>query len=218
MTDLHTLHDAFTELERRADAAAPAALPQPRRARGFRLVPMMATMAAVVALAAGAVWLVPNDTAGTRVADQSTSGSPEALADKFRAVLGDTARFEVTKGMEMANGGAMITGTLTAGDVTGGFILAIFDTKSEIECEPPTCTVAVKPGPGGKADASFIVQTYPEATVTTYEAYHALDDDTVLKLTVSNRRIPHDPNSEEFASQPPLTTDQMLAIARSDLW
>lgn len=217
MTDLHTLDDAFTELERRADAVVPAARRQTHR--GFRLVPMVATMAAVVALAAGAVWLVPNDAAGTQTADAPTAGplTPEALADKFEAVLGDTATFEVTKGMEMANGGAMITGTLTAGGVTGGFSLAIYDTTSGVTCDPPTCTVVYRPGPGGNAGPSYI-QTWPEANLATYEAYNGLDDDTMLKLLVTNARIPHDPNSEELAPQPPLTTDQMLAIVSSDRW
>jgi hypothetical protein len=107
MTDLRHLHDAFEELERRADAAGAtsAAVPKPRRT--FRLAPVAATVVAVAGLAAGAVWLSPgNDTApaGTRAATQPSTTAPvrhevpttpDELVARFRTVLGDTATFEV---------------------------------------------------------------------------------------------------------------------------
>lgn len=109
MSDLRTLHDAFAELERRADAAAMAPVARPRRA--VRLVPVAATVVAVAGLVAGAVWLVPGDS-GTQAAGPPTTSSSTApsttavrgpvptssddLIARFRVVLGDTATFEVT--------------------------------------------------------------------------------------------------------------------------
>lgn len=108
MNDLRALHDAFGELERRADAATMTAAP-PARHRMSRLVPVAATVVVVAGLAAGAVWLVPGDNAGTRAGSPPTSTSPtadsapnaprtpEELIDRFKAVLGDTATFTVTE-------------------------------------------------------------------------------------------------------------------------
>jgi hypothetical protein len=113
MTDLRTLHDAFGELERRADAATAASAlstsPRPRRTLGPRLVPVAATVVAVAGLAAGVVWLVPGNT-GTQAGSPPTiTSSPSApptteppvpttaadLIDRFKRVLGDTATFTV---------------------------------------------------------------------------------------------------------------------------
>ena len=71
MSDLRTLHDAFAELERRADAAAAGTAPVVRPRRAVRLVPVAATVVAVAGLVAGAVWLVPGD-----------SGTPRRPADR----------------------------------------------------------------------------------------------------------------------------------------
>ncbi|WP_033439488.1 hypothetical protein [Saccharothrix sp. NRRL B-16314] len=110
MSDLRTLHDAFAELERRADAAGTAPAVRPRRAA--RLVPIAATVVAVAGLVAGAVWLVPVDsgthTAGSLTGSSSTAPSttptrsplptsPDELIARFTVVLGDTATFEATQ-------------------------------------------------------------------------------------------------------------------------
>ncbi|MPZ79389.1 MAG: hypothetical protein GEV28_02930 [Actinophytocola sp.] len=112
MSDLRTLHDAFAELERRADAAAAGTAPVARPRRAVRLVPIAATVVAVAGLVAGAVWLVPGDS-GTHAASPPTTSSstapstttarspvptsPDDLIARFRVVLGDTATFEVTE-------------------------------------------------------------------------------------------------------------------------
>ncbi len=107
MSDLRTLHDAFAELERRADAAAAGTAPVARPRRAVRLVPIAATVVAVGGLVAGALWLVPGDS-GTHVASPPTAPStttarspvptsPNDLIARFRVVLGDTATFEVTE-------------------------------------------------------------------------------------------------------------------------
>lgn len=112
MSDLRTLHDAFAELERRADAAAAGTAPVARPRRAVRPVPIAATVVAVAGLVAGAVWLVPGDS-GTHAASPSTTSSstapstttarssiptsPDDLIARFRVVLGDTATFEVTE-------------------------------------------------------------------------------------------------------------------------
>ncbi|GGP85981.1 hypothetical protein [Saccharothrix coeruleofusca] len=110
MSDLRTLHDAFAELERRADAAATGMAPVARPRRAVRLAPVAATVVAVAALVAGVVWLVPGGS-GTHAADPSTTSStapatttargpvptsPDDLIARFRVVLGDTATFEAT--------------------------------------------------------------------------------------------------------------------------
>jgi len=115
MTDLRALHDAFGELERRADVASlgmQTAAPAPRRAFGLRLVPVAATVAAVAGLAGAAMWLAPSggDEGGTRAASSGTTSitvppapawtgiphSSDELITQFKVVLGDTATFEVT--------------------------------------------------------------------------------------------------------------------------
>ncbi|MFD7656188.1 hypothetical protein ACFV4N_19630 [Actinosynnema sp. NPDC059797] len=109
MSDLRTLHDAFAELERRADAAAAGTAPVVRPRRTARLVPVAATVVAVAGLVAGAVWLAPGDpgtdVAGTPTTSSSTAPttrepvptSPDDLLARFRAALGDTATVEVTQ-------------------------------------------------------------------------------------------------------------------------
>lgn len=108
MSDLRTLHDAFAELERRADAASPAPFARPRRA--VRLVPVAASVVAVAGLVAGAAWLARGDSGTPAAAPPTTSSSPaptttrdpvpsspDDLIARFRVVLGDTATFELTE-------------------------------------------------------------------------------------------------------------------------
>jgi hypothetical protein len=108
MSDLRTLHDAFAELERRADAAAAGTAPVARSRRAVRLVPIAATVVAVAGLVAGAVWLVPGGSGTQAASPPSTASSmttarspvptsPDDLIARFRVVLGDTATFEVTE-------------------------------------------------------------------------------------------------------------------------
>jgi hypothetical protein len=129
MTDLRTLTDAFTELERRADAVTagtPFPLPPRRTERSrSRLVPVAATVVTVAGLAAGVALLAPGDDPGPRTGSSppstSTSTRPptsapparaampsttEDLADRFRAALGGMATFTVTDG---ESGAAVIT-------------------------------------------------------------------------------------------------------------
>ncbi|MET0237583.1 MAG: hypothetical protein ABW224_23260 [Kibdelosporangium sp.] len=106
MSDLRTLHDAFTELERRADAADMGTAPVTRQRRAVRLVPIAATVVAVAGLVAGAVWLVPGDsgtpaagpptTSSSTMARSPVPASPDDLIARLRVVLGDTATFAVT--------------------------------------------------------------------------------------------------------------------------
>ena len=106
MSDLRTLHDAFAELERRADATAAGTAPVARPRRAVRLVPVAAAAAVVAGLVASAVWWVPGDS-GTPAGPPTTSStiavrgpvphSPDDLVARFREVLGDTATVEVTR-------------------------------------------------------------------------------------------------------------------------
>lgn len=99
MSDLRTLHDAFAELERRADAMPRTATE--RRRRRPVLVPIAATVAAAASLVVGALWLAPEPsmTPATDPAAPASSSVPVVPADlisRFRVVLGGTATIEVT--------------------------------------------------------------------------------------------------------------------------
>jgi hypothetical protein len=209
MTDLRTLHDAFTELERRADAAVPAALPQPRRARGFRLVPIVATMAAVAALAAGAVWVAPGDapvSGSTAVANFPST--PEELADKFKAVLGDMATFEVTESsVDTDKPEVTIRGLLTADGVTGGFDLRVHVGYEWLQCGPSDCLVR------SSNDRTFVVTTGHSGTgEVEYVALLIQHDGFGMQLRVSNKRSPDGNSEEELAPTAPLTPEQLRSI------
>ncbi len=256
MSDLRTLHDAFAELERRADAAEMAPVARPRRA--LRLVPVAATVVAVAGLVAGAVWLVPGDT-GTQAAGPSPTApstttahspvptSPDDLAARFTVVLGDTATFEVTQEvvvpppsstnapqpgtgsvvtpqLEDAAASALISGTLTAAGVTGGFALTINTSESEPEewchlSRTDDCDVSTLPD--GSRLATGTAQPGPGAV--SYLACLKRPDGTMVLMHVSNQEDPrgaaiNSPGGEIYAPQPPLTLDELKAIVTSDKW
>jgi len=257
MNDLRALHDAFGELERRADAAptsASAMTAPPARHRMARLVPVAATVVVVAGLAAGAVWLVPRDNAGTQAAspptDTSTTASspptapktPEELIDRFTAVLGGTATFTVTEkgpgayrmtappapdrgGQTSVNNdtgtpvGAAITGTLTAGGITGGFDLVTYPAvpTDKPSCEgqdPGHCTTSTLPdGATLRVDGP----TDLEGGGISYYVVVLRADGNILDMHVSNRQSPKGMGGM-LGAQPPLTTDQMVSILTSDRW
>ena len=207
MTDLQTLHDAFTELERRADAVVPVA--RTRRARRFRLVPIVATMAAVAALAAGAVWVAPGDTS-TPVADDVTAvanlPSTEELAAKLKAMLGDMATFEVKKGyVDPDKLGVTIHGTLTANGVTGEFGLRVYSGPRDKDkyCVPAGCFVSFDWADRYGTPAVMEVPVTRPGEVL-YVGYRDLPDNLNIVIGVSG------------AGSPPLSHDQLtLAL---DAW
>jgi hypothetical protein len=260
MNDLRALHDAFGELERRADAAtADAALAPPVRRRTARLMPVAATVVVVAGLAAGAVWLVPGGNAGTQAGSPPTSASspptsartaprtPEELIDRFKAVLGDTATFTVSDsgpgaveatlppGPDSDRGGsgrqeapandqgtakgAAIVGTLTAGGVTGGFDLLTYPAlpSDKPTCEglsPDKCTVSTLPdGASMRVDLTDDL----EGGGTTFHVVVLHNDGNLFEMHVSNQRSAKG-NSDVLGTQPPLTTDQMIAILTSNRW
>ncbi|MEU0880822.1 hypothetical protein ABZ345_19640 [Lentzea sp. NPDC005914] len=220
MSDLRTLHDAFAELDRRADAAATAPVVRPRR--GVRLVPVAATVVAVAGLVAGAMWLVPGDSGthtasppvtstGSSTARGSVPSSPDDLIARFRVVLGDTATFEVTQkvivpkaspskqpgtepGMtrlDGPDGSALVGGTLTSVDGVGGFSLTIYSSDS---------------GPGmwcrNHQSADCVVSTLadgsqlatetvrPDPGAVSYLACLRRPDGTMVLMHVSNQEDP----------------------------
>ncbi|XVS60800.1 hypothetical protein ACQPYE_21045 [Actinosynnema sp. CA-299493] len=264
MTDLRALHDAFEELERRADAVT-ARMPfdGPKRARaegrgtGARLVPIALAAAVVVGVATGAVLLVPDDDPGTRTAQPGASStpppitttstpppaheSPEVLAERFRAVLGDLATFEVTGTgpgasiMTLPAGpltgapgahdpeppvrvGSSIVGTLTAAGVTGGFDLLMYPGRAggEAGCDlpdEPSCTVRDLPDGSSLATSQYGL----EGSGVTYQLTLIRPDGLVFGLHVSNRQSPKG-LGPVLADHPPLTVEQLVAIATSDRW
>jgi hypothetical protein len=177
MNDLRALHDAFGELERRADAAAHGvqpALPQPRRAFSLRLVPVAASVAAVAGLAGAAVWLAPGDGGGTQAAGSGTTSSttivvppaPEwtgiprdadQLTAQFKVVLGDTATFEVTDTGSAYNGSAPQSADTNAPEQP-------VNTSTP---PPPSGATSVTTKPdGGTSNGAAIVGKFTAAGVT----------------------------------------------------
>lgn len=238
MTDLRTLTDAFAELERRADAAMPATFaphPPPRR---HRLVPVAAALAVAVGLVTGGVLFTPED--GTRTGGPPSGvtttpftvpSTPAELATRFRAVLGDTATFdvldtEVPDELRVAPGptpmplvrGPAISGTLTASDVTGGFVLYVYqdDPGASSWCAPGTqlhdCTAITSP-PDGSWVSVGKRQSADSPPRITYEVNRLRRDGFRIILHVSN-----DHDGEVLAQKPPLTTDQLVTIATSGSW
>ncbi|MET0133665.1 MAG: hypothetical protein ABW215_08730 [Kibdelosporangium sp.] len=262
MTDVRTLNDAFAELERRADAAFAGTVPDlPLRRRsdrtprsGFRLMAMAATVTAVAGLAVGAVLLAPDGSSGIQTgAPPPTIGSaatpaakaltepstPEELAARFRAVLGDTATFVVTYGgpgsVEITlppgpgggkpstpssapkSRGAAINGTLTAGGVTGGFDLFIAAQRGgSASCrDSDECNVSTLPD--GSSLAIGRMSLEGPSGGTTYSADLVSPDGIQISMHVSDQRSPKGA-SERIAQNPPLTTDQLTEIMKSDRW
>lgn len=264
MTDLRALTDAFTELERRADAATERAAvvtestnaerstfgPPRHRRRAPRLVPVAAGLAVVAGLVAGAAVLTRDQggqTAAQPITPPATTGSapvtgvltPDELADRFRAVLGDTATFTVTdtgapvemhlppisgapteeappplKATPTATG-AGINGTLTAEGVTGGYDLQIYQDRGDttVWCDAPDpCDVRTL------ADGTQVaVGQHQLNPGVTYMVNVRHPDGSRLLMHLSNQRSPKG-QSELLAPQPPLTIEQLVAIATSDRW
>ena len=259
MNELRTLHDAFTELERRADTATTNSVmtATPARHRMSWLVPVAATVVVVAGLAAGVVWLVPGDDTGTQAGSPTSTSTnasapptsapaapstPDELIDRFRTVLGDTATFTVTeKGpgasvmtappgpdvdgdtsadvSSATSTGAAIVGTLTAGGVTGGFDLV---TYPALPSDKPSCE--------GQDPGHCAISTLPDGATLRVDQPWALEgggtslyvvvlraDGNIYDMHVSNRQSPKGAG-DMLGSQPPLTTDQMIAILTSDRW
>jgi hypothetical protein len=267
MTDLTDLADAFTELERRADAASAGLPPLPLRHTPRpgprRLLAVAATVAVVAGLAVGAVVLAPGDDgamqAGAPPVPPSTTGSapapaftipgtPEELADRFRAVLGDTATFTVTEtgapvvltapaappasapggaGAQSVTAlpsatpvGAAIVGMLTAAGVTGGFDLQIYPTTpgEPAWCDDPDLSHCTV---RTLADGSSLAT----AQVPLEGSSNGVTLQANLIRPDGAEFLMHVSNerspkgaSEVLGATPPLTIDQMIAIVTSDRW
>ncbi|MFE9749836.1 hypothetical protein ACFYOT_33405 [Saccharothrix saharensis] len=260
MTDSRALDDAFEELERRADAvtaARPFELPRAPASRpNARLVPIALAAAVVAGVATGAVLLVPNADPGTTTARPGASSSapepvvtttpppahdsPEVLAERLQAVLGDLATFVVTERGPGATRmtlpasphsaspdvgaqpgrqvGASIGGTLTSAGVTGGFDLVVYPgtTGERVGCgapDEPGCTVRDLP------DGSTLAagQVALEGSGVTNEVKLVRPDGLVFIMHVSNRQSPKG-LGPVLGAHPPLTVEQLVAIATSDRW
>lgn len=273
MTDLHTLNEAFTELERRADAVSTAGRPAPtsptrRRTprRGATLVPVAATVAAVAGMVAVVALLVPGGESGTQVgaappdrtatttlpvprtselADDAVPDDPDELAERFRAVLGETATFVVTETGAGVRGtvppssatapgtkptstpkteyvGAAILGTLTSSGNSGGFDLGIYpaDRGGDKSCaqRPDLSRCTDRTLPDG---STLIIGRYDElegpAGGITYSVELLRADGVEFIMHLSNL---HDPKGAgpKLAPKPPLTLAQMVEIVTSDRW
>ncbi|HVK22481.1 MAG TPA: hypothetical protein VM677_14075 [Actinokineospora sp.] len=259
MTDLRSLDAAFAELERRADDLPPGQFtPQPKS----RLVPIAAAVAVVAGLAVTATTLLPEGEPAVQVGSPTaTSAStqpptsppptspsavkppaaetPEDLADRFRAVLGDTATFtisetgfgtsistapppgqKITGPLPTRYAGASFIGTLTAGGVTGGFDLLMHPEGKLANgggCgvePPPECRVANLPD--GSILGIWDMRLETKGGIT-YGVDRVRPDGVVVGIHVSNISSPKG-NGTKLAPRPPLTLDQVIAIISSDRW
>jgi hypothetical protein len=275
MPDYDTLRDAFAELERRADAAAPDAQPVPPVGHRHRVALVAASIVGVAALAIGSALLVggsdspgrspaagpqPTSAAPPSQSSPSQSGPSSApssagsggfqipqtahdLAERFRAVLGDTATFTVTDtGHAITIGapvripssgsvdlpvpaagkpnGAAIVGVLTAGGVSGGYDIQIFqnDPGTKATCDDPdssTCTVRRLDDGSSLATGHEQLQNNPDGV--TYQADLIRSDGVEFLMHVSNERDPKG-ESSVLAAHPPLSVDDMAGILTSDRW
>ncbi|HET9140312.1 hypothetical protein [Actinophytocola sp.] len=243
MTDLRVLADAFTELERRADAATGtphATVPAPRAAA--RLVPFAAAAAVVVGIAAGVGVLAPAFDSGsqtmappsTRATTPARTEGPDVreLTDRFRAALGDRATFTVTESgpglgtkiepHDVSTGatppevriGASIRGTLTAGGVTGGFDLTGYPMAMGGTSWTGDFEEHTLPDGTRVVSGEFSARG-PAGGLNRYVQTYRPDGNSFI-LVVSNQRSPHG-NTELLGPHPPLTLDQMVAVL-TDRW
>ncbi|HEX6357229.1 hypothetical protein [Actinophytocola sp.] len=243
MSDLRTLSDAFAELERQADAHPLPALPQPARPR-FRLVPVAA---AVGVLAAGAVWLVPNDNGGPRVGDPPTSsesattvpGVPTTTDEairRLRTVLDGTATVDVTKATgeivdESTTTEAYVdgepaetelwNGLSLEGTLTAGGVTGGFDLQISASARGVVtmCDDSDDCVETTDPDGSRLaVGQWPTASGgVTYVVSLIRSDGVYFNMHVSNQRTPRG-GSEVLSAEPPLTTEDMAAILTDPRW
>lgn len=275
MNTLDTLTDAFTELERRADAATQhlgdATTHVPMRSHS-RAPLIAASVVATLAVAGGATLLARSGghdhqaggtpptaspdqlPVSTTVAEPSVSASsgfsipetPDDLAARFRAVLGELATFTVTDTgaavtvslpparvtsngpvgqtqpiRNVAPNGAAIFGTLTSNGVTGGYDIQIFQSTpgAKAMCDDPDrsrCTLSSPAGGGSLAVGREPLSTGGPGGVT-YQVDLVRSDGVEFLMHVSNERDPKG-ESPVLAPQPPLTTEQMVSIVTSERW
>jgi len=260
MTDnrssLTVLTDAFAELERRADRVTAEVAYVPPTTGHRRRWPVIAAAAAGVAVVATSAALLaqPDGKTARPVAGGQSSApvvaspsqpaarrelvpsSPEELARRFRAVLGDMATFTVTDTghaetvrlpqasggnarVRLPNGrpnGAAIAGQLTAGGVTGGYDVQMLKANdiAGASCDTDThCTLRTF------ADGSSlgIARLELQGGGVTYEADFVRTDGVEVLMHVSNRKDPKGAGAI-LGDAPPLTTKQLRAIVTSNLW
>jgi hypothetical protein len=172
-------------------------------------------------------------------------GSAEELADRFRAVLGDLATFTVTDtGTPMTitlpagpgghgesqqaqppdskPSGWAIVGRLTSAAVAGGYDLQIYQgtaTETEAWCDTPdpaACTMRELPDGSSLAVGITTALEGPAGGVT-YQVTVIRPDGVTTLMHLSNLSDPKGAG-ELLATQPPLTTNQMVEIVTSEAW
>lgn len=265
MSNLQILTDAFAELERRADAATATqphdqVLPATRHRRTDVLL-VAASIGGVLAIAGGVLAFArgggSHPAAGGRPVTHTHQspggtepfhfpGTPDELADRFRAVLGGTATFTVTGGgaagppirvtLSEAAGhhkratatpmsasgesfGAAIRGTLTASGMTGGFDLAVVraGTADTAQCEDYDGHCTIRTLADGSSLAVHVMPLAGPAHGVTYSVELLRPDRVEFLMHVSNERDPKG-ESKILAPAPPLTSRQMVDIVTSDRW
>jgi hypothetical protein len=220
MTDLRTLHDAFAELERRADLSTTLTRrPERPRTRATRLVPVAATVVAVSALAGGTFWLAPGTGAGTHTGGTSTSTpatEPDlftraARTDSFAVVVGggtdEVANFDVTQ-VTSAHRHMRLEGTVTLGTATGQFSMQLTagEPFTEYRCLRTT-ECSTQQGPDGSVLVYNLSRTETGAPIY-----------VVQYQRLNGASITLDISGDGSTDEPPLTAEQMATVVTSDLW
>lgn len=120
---------------------------------------------------------------------------------------------------------ALVSGTLTSEGVTGSFSLAILpgdDSAHGTWCpdsRPVECSVITLPD--GSQLATETARWAPGAV--SHLAFLKRPDRTMVRLQISNQEdpagaVPGAPGGRFLSPQPPLTVEQVKAIATSDKW
>lgn len=242
MSDLSTLHDAFGELERRADAA-PHTTPAPPHRTRWGLV--AASAVAVLAVAGGALVLAGSGNDGTPAAGPaSPSASASAPASavpttappatsasrqparqlpstgqemvaRLQEILGTTGKITSFQGY----GGNYVVGRIATDEGAGSFDIQTVDRAGGAPmCEDPDRMVCTTHRlPDGSKYAFGREESQLQSGGILYLVNLVRTDGTSFLFHVSNEGDPKGGDGL-LGDAPPLTRKQMLAIVRSDLW
>lgn len=242
MNTLRTLHDAFAELEKRAELGpAPA-----RPSRGHFVAPILTATAVAVVVAGVALWQpATHQTVQPASSPKKTSGTftpPDTaakLAAKARAILAGTATVDVDDSRSSDCGaasmplpgpkqngpippsscsGAAIGGKLTSGGETGGFDLAVFRAKpnAQAACDPPgKCTISMRPDRSTLAVGLWQDPQLPGGVTMTVELVRPDGADILVHLSTEDDSKGRGPL---LGTRLPLTVAQLTAFVTSDRW
>jgi hypothetical protein len=158
--------------------------------------------------------VVLGDTATFTVTD---TGHAVTISAPSRIPSGGSVELPVPAGKP---NGAAIVGVLTAGGVSGGYDIQIFqnDPGTKAACDDPdSSTCSVRRLDDGSSLATGHEQLQNNADGVTYQADLIRPDGVEFLMHTSNERDPKG-ESAVLADHPPLSIDDMVAILTSNRW